>query len=578
MPPRWTNRRSTPEALKLRKHRPRPVASGPPQGHARHLAGRGRAVNRSTKLDRVLPWVLALAALLLGAWLRIHRTHAFPLWLDESYSAYIADRDLGFIWGVVPKFETHPPFYYSILHGWTLLFGDALAARRALGIACGLLTIPVAAFAAREAARLLGWSRARTGWAMGVVAAFVALSPMQIEMTRQVRPYPVLILAAAIALFALLRLADIARSRRRIAAGPLLLYAAMLALVLWLHNLGVFTAGAFGLASLLLLGGRGLGRRDWRLFWGVHAVVALLYLPAFLMLVDQASGWAAASWLEFVPGDLVWNLSRLLAAPGRPGFALGLIGGIAGLIVAGRTRGGWRVAAALLLCALVPITLSIAVTLLKSPIFLTRTLSTTTVPALILIGIGLAGARGMWRWPGAIAGLLLCALMVRVAAGEIASRPMQDWYAATDWLAAHVRPGEEVWVYPNDAAAPLRYAAHDRGQRALIAALRPQPGPVPVFDAGTGVAYPTGNRGVPTLPLSRLQALADASQARNVSTIWLVRLRPGMFDPADDFPAALANGRTPVPGCTSPPIEIRGYAIGMRNGGLGQAPPCAIAR
>lgn len=522
---------------------------------------RFHTLTAADRLGWLLPLAVALGALLLGAWLRIDRTLDWPLWLDEGYSAYIADRDFAFIWGVVPRFETHPPFYYSILRGWTLAFGDSLAARRGLGILCGLATVPVAAIAAREAAGLLGWSRVRTGWTMAIIAALVALSPMQIEMTRQVRPYPVLILAASVALFALLRMAGAAARERRIAVRPLLLYATMLTLVLWLHNLGIFTAGALGLASLVLLGGRGLSRRDWVWFWGVHALVGLLYLPAFLMLVDQASGWAAASWLKFDPGDLPWEISRLLAAPGKPGFALGLLVGLAGVVFACRAQRGWRIAAALLLCALVPIALSIAVTLLKSPVFLTRTLSTTTVPALILLGIGLAGARGLWRWPAAIGFLLLCALMVRVAVHEHAGEPGQDWHGAVDWLAAHVRPGDEVWLYPNDAALPLHYAAHDRGRTALIAALRPQPGPVPVLDAGPGSAYPTGNRGVPTLPRSRLQQLAGAPAARDVPTIWLVRLRPAMFDPADDFPAALSRGRTRASGCTSPPIEIRGFTI-----------------
>jgi mannosyltransferase len=533
------------------------------------------AARRRESYERSLIWAVAIAALLIGAWLRIDRTRAFPLWLDEGYSAYIADKSFAFIWGVVPRFETHPPFYYSILRVWTLAFGDALGARRALGIACGLATIAVAALAAREAARLLDWGARRTGWTMAVVAMLVALSPMQIEMTRQVRPYPVLILAAAISLCALLRMAGIAAREARIAPGPLLLHAAMLALVLWLHNLGLFTAGALGLASLVLLTGRGLARRDWILFWIVHASVGLLYLPAFLMLIDQASGWAAASWLQFAPGDLPWDLSRLLAAPGRPGVAIGAIVAGVGIAAAARVPGGWRLAATLLVCALLPILLSIAVTLVKSPIFLTRTLSTTTVPALILLSLGLASARGMWRWAAAIGFVLLCALMLRVAVDEHAAHPRQNWYGVADWLAAHIRSGDEVWTYPNDVALPLHYAARDHGHAALIAALRPQPGPVPVLDAGPDAAYPTGNRGAVTLPLPRLRMLATAPAARRPPTIWLVRLHPSLFDSRDEFPAALAGaGRNVAHRCQSPPIWIEGFTQGVQADGAIPDPPC----
>jgi hypothetical protein len=516
-------------------------------------------MTRNLAPGRLLLWGLLALALAFAAWLRIADTLSRPLWLDEGYSAYIADHDFAWIWRVVPQFETHPPFYYSLLRVWSLMFGDALAARRALGILAGLATLPVAAIGMREVGRLIGWSRLRTHIAMAVAMLLVALAPLMIEMDRQVRPYAVLILVHAVALTMLLRIGRVAAEERRIPALPFALYLVVLAALLWLHNLAILSGGALGLSSLALLAGRGLSRRDWLWFWAGHALVGLSYAPALLILLDQAAGWTAATWLKFDIGTLGWDLSRLFGTPGRPGLILSLLLALAGIVALLRRQEGWRIVLVLSFTALLPILLSVAISLVSTPVFLPRTLSATTVPATMLIAIGVAGARGLWRWPAGVALVALLALLVRMDLHEYRQRPQQDWYGAAAWLDAHVRPGDQVWAYPNDAALPLHYAAHDRGFMKVMAALRPQPTPVPTLDAGPGAVYPTGNRGVVTLSPERLRGLVEAPAARQARTIWLVRLGRDMFDPADHFPTAFAGWR-PVEGCESHRIDIRGYS------------------
>jgi hypothetical protein len=511
-----------------------------------------------------------------AAWLRIADTLSRPLWLDEGYSAFIADRDFAWIWRVVPQFETHPPFYYSLLRVWILAFGDALAVRRALGILAGLATIPIAAIAINEIGRLIGWSRPRTGVAMAVTMMIVALAPLMIEMDRQVRPYAVLILVHATALALLLRIGRIVAVERRIPALPFALYLVVLAMLLWMHNLAVLSGGALGLSSLVLLAGRGLSRRQWLAFWTGHVPVGLAYLPALLILLGQVSGWTAATWLKFDAGTLVWDFSRLLGAPGRPGLILSLLLASAGIAALLHRREGWRVALVLTMTVLLPILLSIAISLIKTPVFLPRTLSATTVPAAMLIAIGVAGARGRWRWAAAAALLVMLALLVRTDLSEFRQRPQQDWYGAAAWLDSRVGQGDEVWAYPNDAALPLHYAARDHGHARVTAALRPQPTPVPTLDAGPGAAYPTGNRGVVTLSPERLRALVERRAKRQGGTIWLLRMRRGMFDPADHFPAAF-RGWTQMARCETGPIEVRGYRQGPAGNVLRTVGPCAAA-
>ena len=107
----------------------------------------------------ILFGLLAVAAVALGIGFRLWNIVHEPLWLDEAYSAYAASKGFDFLWGIVPQYETHPPFYYSLLKVWTLIFGDSLAALRALGALCGIGAIGAGVLAAREIGRMIDLAR-----------------------------------------------------------------------------------------------------------------------------------------------------------------------------------------------------------------------------------------------------------------------------------------------------------------------------------------------------------------------------------------------------------------------------------
>src|SRR6478736_7732867 len=132
---------------------------------------------------------------LAGFAVRVWNVMGAPLWLDEAYSAYAAAHDLDFLWHVVPRYETHPPFYYTLLHGWTLVAGDSLVALRLPGVIAGIVTPLVIAGAARAVAGLLAWDRRSRRLLVFVAFALACLSMPLVEMSRQVRPYPLMILA-----------------------------------------------------------------------------------------------------------------------------------------------------------------------------------------------------------------------------------------------------------------------------------------------------------------------------------------------------------------------------------------------
>ncbi len=520
-------------------------------------------------MTRILPRSAAIAALLAiaiaGILARVWHTLAEPLWLDEAYSAYAAAKGFGFLWHVVPLYETHPPFYYSLVRCWTLLFGDSLGGLRSLGLTAGLVALALTVPIAREIARRFP---TRFGWGLAVALALLAaLAPSQVAMAREVRPYPVMILVYSVVLLALLTLGRVAADERRIARGPFAAYLIGLGLMLWLHNLGPLYGAAIGLAFLALVARPGLSRGDWVMFLGGHLLVALAWVPALMILADQAPTWVHSTWLKFSFDAMIWRLALLWAAPGAIPTLAGAVLALAGIASLLRLREGWRVALALALLAGVPVALSIALSVAVAPVFIVRTMTPVAVPALTLLAIGVVGPAWPWRW---VTLAVLAPLAISMAAIDLRDRaggPMQDWYGTVDWLAARIRPGDEVWAYPNEGALPFDYAVRDRRMRVTTRAI---PTPIPTLDGGPGAWNPTGSRGVFSLPPARLEAIAR--EGDGIPTIWLLRLGANAYDKGDVLLHAVQRTRMPVGRWKSGPIEI----IGLRHAPAAPAPSPAV--
>lgn len=492
---------------------------------------------------------VAIAA---GLVFRFWNTAAYPLWLDEAYSAFAADHGFHFLWHVVPRYETHPPFYYSLLHVWGMATGESVGARRALGLLFGLATIPVAGLAAAAAGRLAGLKLADRRWLASLVLALTALHPLLINMSRQVRPYPVMALVYAVATLALLRLAEDTAKGTRPARGWIVGFFVSQALMLWLHNLGVLYATALSLALLVAVLRRGMTRADWAWLLIGQLLVAIVYLPAFLIALSQAGEWARSTWLHFQWDDLpsefgliyiTWNLWARIAGS----IAAGL--GVALLV---RSAAGTRAAAILLLLGLLPTVLSVAISALAAPVFLDRTLTPTAVPGLLLIAIGLSWP-GRWRLLATPMFALLLVSALSIDTYFVRQGPIQDWYRAIDWLGPRMKPGDIVWAYPNEGALPLDYALKDRNAEIPV---RQIPADVPAFNVGG--YYPTGSRGTVSLYPAEIAALMAKPATKAPPTIWLLRLNLADYDPGDRMLHALEASRAPVDHFSAGRIDITG--------------------
>lgn len=494
----------------------------------------------------------------LALWLRTYGLLAKPLWLDEAYSAFAADHDYAFLWQVVPQYETHPPVYYSLLHSWTLIAGDSLAALRGFGVIGGMLAIVAVLAAAHGLMRMLGADPGQRTRMLFVAGLLAALSPSLVEMSREVRPYPWLILSYGAALTSLFGLVT-ARDRGKALGGTgLAAYLASVLALLWLHNLGVLYAVTMTLGGVVLLRPWRWSWPEWRRVLVGHMLVALLWLPGLLILAQQSGGWIAKTWLSFKPeliGRMILGIWSTRGT-GATFITLCLMG--AGFLACWQRARTLRPAIALLIFALGPPMLAALISMMIAPVFLPRTLTPVAVPAILLMAWGATGLTGRgWtpsRWVPLLAAMVL-ALSMAHANFLTRHRPYwEDWYQVVDLLKTRVRAGDEIWTYPNEAALPLNRALRDRG---LHYTVRPLPVPVPAI--GVPGRHPTGSVATVSITREELRAMASTPQARRIPTIWTVRQGANAYDPADDLPAVMAEQREEIWRWDRVPIELRGY-------------------
>jgi uncharacterized membrane protein len=491
---------------------------------------------RQQKAAALIFWLLLLAAFAIGVGLRVANMHRDPLWLDEAYSRYAASSSFAYLWTVVPLYETHPPLYYSLLRCWLLLVGSSLSGLRALGVSASIISLAVVGMAVAQIGRHLTWQRCQTAAAVITSVAFAGLFPLLMVMSRQVRPYPIMILVYAGTIAALFALARRRRAGRALLSASYGAYLALLGLMLWLHNLGPLYGVTILIAFVVLAWCPAWSRSDWFAAAAGHALVGLCWLPAFLILKDQAPTWISHTWLTFDPAKLSDKLATIWAVASWRGRYAALLLVLLTLISGLKGREEARSIGALLVLAVLPVLLSILISMKLAPVFLVRTLSPVAIPAVLLFTIGVVARPLVLQLVGAGSAIVLLLAMNDADQRLLREPPEEDWYRIIRWMAPQFKPGDMVFAYPNEGAMAFRYAMADMR---LDLPVRSIPSPVPALDSGADSWHPTGSRGVVSLSRPRLEAIAKEATVKSIPTIWLMRQGAWTYDAGDNFLHAL---------------------------------------
>ena len=163
-------------------------------------------MNEESDIEEFAPW-LVITITVIGGLLRVFALGNKGMWLDETFSVWMASHSVAEMLQWIVRIDQHPPLYYLLLHYWIALNGDTPYDVRLLSVLFGAGTIPII--------YLIG--KRMSGVVMGLVAAvFLALSLFNIYFAQETRMYTLLTFNAAVAIYALVRLLTDARSVRPI--------------------------------------------------------------------------------------------------------------------------------------------------------------------------------------------------------------------------------------------------------------------------------------------------------------------------------------------------------------------------
>lgn len=217
------------------------------------------SINKRTGL------ILLIAAALL---LRLLRLAWQPLWWDEGYSIYFATEPVSRMFWLTAH-DIHPPLYYSLLHGWLLLFQSAQPAiARLFSVAVGLLALPALAWLART----LFPTRRRLPL---LAVVLLACSPFHLFYSQEIRMYGLAMLLSIVSTAFFWQLIGTAE-QKTFKFGPWLGYILSAALALYT----LYYLALLFLAHFVWAGWR--FRQRWRGFLpllSADVTSAILYLP-----------------------------------------------------------------------------------------------------------------------------------------------------------------------------------------------------------------------------------------------------------------------------------------------------------
>jgi mannosyltransferase len=209
-----------------------------------------------------LRWLPLVSVAALGAVLRWFRIDTQSLWYDEGISAHQLTRSFPDILRA-SALDTHPPLYYWTLKAWGDALGGGDIALRSLSALWGVVAVVLTFLIGR---RLFG------SVAASVAAVLVAVSPLAIYYSQEVRMYAQVTTLGLLAVYAyverrywLYALAGLATLYSQY-LGAALLIAVNVHAVLWLRS-----------------------RREWRWWLAANAAIAVGFLPWLPTFIDQQS-------------------------------------------------------------------------------------------------------------------------------------------------------------------------------------------------------------------------------------------------------------------------------------------------
>jgi len=366
------------------------------------------------------------------------------VWFDEAVTYLDAHEPWPRLLDAI-RADVHPPLNYVMYHLWPFVDGGDAWLRLPAAVLGGLAAIVAWAWVRRVGSPVQA----------ALTAAFVALSPLQIDLAQEARMYGLLLLLCACSLWLLDRVVVCPRPLE-VAA-----YALASALMLYTHYYAAFLLAAHGVAALWLLREPAFARGARCALLGL-GFAGLSFVPWLPVLAEQARNIQGDYWIAPPTLTTLWVTFRELAAHTPPDATLGLPLRIAYVVQAGLILVGavfalrqprQRIA---VLLGVVPLGLALGISLLVAPVFAVRYIS----PLGLAFGFLLVRGATALRPPFATAAAVIAFFPVLVSLGPLYTDPgysRSDLRAAAAAIQARRAPNDVVVHLGTFTATPFDY-------------------------------------------------------------------------------------------------------------------------
>ena len=225
---------------------------------------------------------------------------AASIWFDEAFSAYIIRYDFAKIWHFT-SVDVHPPLYYFALKIWSLIFGSSDFALRAMSVFFAVATI-WASFCLVK--RIFG---AKTA---AVSTAFLAISPMFVRYSQEIRMYTMVAFFAVLTIRAFYEI-YLAKNSEKAKKKWRILFVVSAALGIWTQYLSGLTLVALWIYRAILVRKNSPKAKFSKFikeffaekWFALNAWIVVLFLPWIPFFLTQAVSVKSAFWIQ----DLSFN-------------------------------------------------------------------------------------------------------------------------------------------------------------------------------------------------------------------------------------------------------------------------------
>ncbi|MCP3751293.1 glycosyltransferase family 39 protein [Pseudomonas sp. SBB6] len=333
------------------------------------------------RLRTQIAWLLAcLAIVLLSSAVRLYQVTEPVLWYDEAFSVALSALSPSQILFHTAR-DVHPPLYYLLLHYWMQWLGNDVLAVRGLSVLTGVLTVALGV----RLTRSLASSRAAL-----ISGLLLALLPIAVRYSQEVRMYSLLGLLLLAATFVLLRWVSRPAQNR-----VLILYAMLMVAGLYTHYFTVLCAAAHWLYLVFVKNADSRRLIRVRSWWLCNVAIALAFTPWLPSLVGQLAHVSAIAWipqvtLETLPSAFwqFFTLNNGSAYPWPIFLLLPMVLLIASVFIVRRDRQTTRPSVLIMASSYVPLVLVWLISF-AMPLFVERYLVFAAVGLPILLALAL---------------------------------------------------------------------------------------------------------------------------------------------------------------------------------------------